>query len=241
MKPSESKKEMSESGGHFLTSSSKHKEASDKAKYLASLREVQKKIAKEVSLKDAADISSIKTVAGFDVAFSEKHAFCTGVILKLPDFELVEKKHVMTPIAMKYIPGYLAFREGPPILEVLREFENEFDAAFVKGLGVAHPIKAGIACYIGMNVSKPTIGIAKELLEGEAKKERVYMDGEFRGHKIVTKDGARPLYVSSGHLVSQKTALELTKRCLVEGHKMPEPIHLANKFNREYRIEYLSK
>ncbi|MEM3126619.1 MAG: endonuclease V [Candidatus Woesearchaeota archaeon] len=206
---------------------------------LESLKEVQRKIAKEVSLKDSVDISQIKTVAGFDVAFSEKSAFCTGVILKFPGFEIVEKKEIKTKIPMKYFPGFLAFREGPPIIEVLREFENEFDAAFVKGHGIAHPLKAGIACYVGINISKPTIGVAKELLSGEIRNDKIYMDGELRGFKIVTKQGSRPLYISPGHLISQKGTLELVKKCLVENHKMPEPIFQAHKLNREFRIENL--
>ena len=59
--------------------------------------------------------------------------------------------------------------------------------------------------------------------------------GEVRGFEVVTREFAKPVYVSPGHMVSLESALKLVREMMVHPHKMPEPIHLANKMGRKMK------
>ena len=83
-------------------------------------------------------------------------------------------------------------------------------------------------------IGKPTIGVAKSRLFGEA--ERTEPEGEvaFLKHKgevvgamVTFKRGCKPLYVSVGHMVSLGTAIEIVKHCTYN-NRIPEPILKAH-------------
>ena len=57
-------------------------------------------------------------------------------------------------------------KEAKPLLKILRLLKKSFDVLLVDGHGILHPRKCGLACYIGIIIDKPTIGVAKNLLCG---------------------------------------------------------------------------
>jgi deoxyribonuclease V len=85
----------------------------------------------------------------------------------------------------------------------------------------------------------PTIGVAKNLLLGDEKDNKVYVDEEVRAVVLKTKEYSRPIYISPGHRVSLKKAEEVVKKCMVEGHKLPEPLHEAHKYSNKVRERLL--
>ena len=54
-------------------------------------------------------------VAGMDCAFSKngQKIIAAVVVLKVPEFEVVETKHAVRKVSFPYIPGLLSFREAP--------------------------------------------------------------------------------------------------------------------------------
>jgi deoxyribonuclease V len=100
----------------------------------------------------------------------------------------------------------------------------------IAGHGVAHPLKCGLASYIGVELGKASIGIAKKILVGEVKKGKIVILNETRGEEVITREHANPLYVSSGHLISLKTSVDLVKKSIISPHKLPEPLHEARKY-----------
>lgn len=195
------------------------------------LKDIQKKTAKQVITEDQFD--EIKYVAGFDVAFVGDKAVVGAAVFEYPSMKLVEKKHLVVKSPMQYVPGMLAFREGPPISQLYYDLEYDPDLLLIDGMGLTHPDKCGLATFVGVELAKPTIGISKSILEGEEKDGKVYLDGEIRALLVKTKEHARELYVSIGHMISLETAAELVKNMIVPPHKHPEPLHVARRIAKK--------
>lgn len=193
------------------------------------LRGIQQGIAKQVKTEDSFDPKEIKYIAGFDIAFLRDKAVCAAVVLDAKTFTVVEKKYSLTKIEMPYIPGLLAFREGRPIMQTYYDLEYDPDVLMVDGHGIAHPLKAGLACYVGVELAKPTIGVAKKLLVGEIVDDKIMIGKDVRGMQIQTRKHARPVFVSPGNMISVETAAEIVKKSIIPPHKLPEPLHQAHR------------
>jgi deoxyribonuclease V len=55
----------------------------------------------------------------------------------------------------------------------------------------------------------------------------LYSGKEVIGAVVRTRPGTQPLYISVGHRVDLRTALDLVLRC-TKGHRLPEPTRLAH-------------
>lgn len=87
-----------------------------------------------------------------------------------------------------------------------------------------------MASQLGMVLDVPTIGVAKTLMMGRSEDGRIEVDKEIRAMEVRTREFAKPLYVSPGHRISLKTAVEMVQKMIVQPHKLPEPLHLAHRF-----------
>jgi len=206
----------------------KEKEALEKGIELGKLQEEQKKLAKLVVLKDENDFSQATRFAGMHIEMLGKEILVSIVVLD-EALEVIEEKYVTRPPRFPYIPGYQAYRELPAMLAAFDKLEEVPDVIFIESTGIAHARGLGLASHFGLTVGKPTIGITKDIFEGEKKDKDVIMNKKVVASLLETKKGSNPIYVSPGHMLTLKTALELTKRCIKEPHKMPEPIVQARK------------
>jgi len=200
-----------------------------------SLRDIQRSIARDVILEDQLPIENIKRIGAFDCAQMGDKLVCAAIVIEYPSMKVIERKNLIKRAPMPYIPGYLAFREGPLMLELYYQLENDPDVLMVDGHGVAHPVGCGIACYIGVELHKPTLGVAKSLLLGQVEGEDITLDGAKVGKVVQTRQFAKPVFVTPGHLISIETAAELAKRCVVPPHKLPEPVHIAHRLASKAR------
>jgi deoxyribonuclease V len=131
---------------------------------------------------------------------------------------LVESVDAQTIVKYPYVPGLLMLREAEPIFYTLKLLKNSYDLLLVDGHGLLHPRKCGLACYIGVTIDKPTIGVAKSRLCGTIWPDGfIDLDGEILGYAISKK-----LYISVGHRITLKTAITLVKELGVE------PLRLAD-------------
>ncbi|HLF54175.1 MAG TPA: endonuclease V [Candidatus Nanoarchaeia archaeon] len=194
------------------------------------LKDMQSQIASQFSADDEIKIDEIKYIAGFDATYFGNKCVCSAVVLDFKTLQVVEKKFLVTKTPMNYVPGFLAFREGPPICQAYFDLEHEPDVLMVDGHGIAHPMKCGLATFVGVELSKPCIGIAKSLLVGEEKDGQILLDGEIVGKTVKTKEHANALFVSPGNFISIETAAEIVKKCVIPPHKMPEPLHAAHRY-----------
>ena len=200
---------------------------------LSKLKEEQEKLAKKVTTKDSFD--KIETIAGVDQNFSGKNIISAIVVCNHKDLKVIEKKYVVVKVKFPYIPGFLAYREGPAITEAFSKLDNKPDVLMVDGNGILHPSRIGLASHVGVLLDQCTIGISKSFLLGVTKGDEIYVENELRGMKIKTKEGSKPLFVSPGNKISLKTAVDIVKKCIKLPHKLPEPLHLAHRYADELR------
>ena len=193
---------------------------------------LQKDVAKKVvGAKD--DFDEISHICGVDVAYSavgSNAAYCSAVIMDRNMQQLIESIDVQTVVKYPYVPGLLMLREAEPIFYTLKLLKNNYDLLLIDGHGLLHPRKCGLACYIGVNLDRPTIGVAKSRLCGTVRPDGfVELDGEILGYEIIKKK----LYISVGHRITLKTAIALVKEFGIE------PLRLADINSRRMKKKRL--
>lgn len=186
-------------------------------------------------------LGRVRCVAGLDVAFEQRRTVARGavVVLALPRLEIVERHVARLPLRFPYVPGLLSFREVPVLLAALAALEQRPDLLLCDGQGYAHPRRFGLACHLGVLADVPAIGVAKSRLIGEhgsvpaARGEWTALsDGAERiGAVLRSREGVRPLYVSSGHRIDLPTAVRYVMRCVTR-YRLPEPTRLADRLSR---------
>lgn len=182
-----------------------------------------------------------RIVAGVDMAGGARGALvrAAAVALTWPDLARIAATVEERAPTFPYVPGLLALREAPAVLAALARLPVRPDLLFVDGHGIAHPRRCGIACYLGLTLDMPTIGVAKSRLVGRHHEPGPVVGdttplidgGEVIGAVVRTRAGARPLYISIGHRVDLDTAVRLTLAAL-RGYRLPEPTRQADRVSR---------
>jgi deoxyribonuclease V len=209
---------------------------------------LQENLRERVELEDR--FGDIRYVAGADLAFDPETevAFAGVIVYRFPGLEEVERRMARRKLRFPYVPGLLSFRECPILLAAFARLQTEPDLILIDGHGRAHPRRFGIACHIGILFDKPTIGCAKSRLVGEHQEPGEWagstaplmLEGERLGVVLRTRDGVRPIYVTTGHRVSLVSAVGLVKQC-VDGFRIPKPTREADHYVRDLRRAYQEK
>jgi len=185
------------------------------------------------------DNRNVDTVGGVDVSIKKDTARCAIVVLGFPELNPIESATADVPLTFPYIPGLLAFREGPVILEAWKKIKTKPDLLMFDGQGIAHPRGIGIASLMGLWLDHATIGVAKSRLYGrheqpgpirgdqaplfdERKPERII------GAVVRTRDNVKPLYVSPGHMIDVEHSIAFTLAC-GGGYRLPETTRWAHR------------
>lgn len=211
-------------------------------KPLERLRKLQEELAARVVNEPALSLKDVRTVGGVDLSYP-------GAWEGVGAYLAVERgtgrvraaRTHRCRVTFPYIPTYLAFRELPVLLPLLRSVREEGELAevlLVDGSGILHHRHAGIASHLGVLLDHPTVGVIKRLLygsvdtkgmsKGETRPVRDPRTGETIGMAVKTSERADPLYVSIGHKVSLEMAVELVLE-LSGKHKLPEPLRRAHE------------
>lgn len=202
---------------------------------------LQRELASQVQLEDRVD--GVELVAGVDMALGRfaETGRAAVVVWRVSDGQVVEQVALELPISLPYIPGLLAFREGPLVEAALRQIRSEPDVVMVDGQGIAHPRRMGIAAHLGVLLGRPTLGVGKTRLFGRADEpgpevgDRTPLlapDGEQIGVFLRTSRRGNPVYVSPGQFITPETAGDVVMTCL-RGHRLPEPIFLADRLSKD--------
>ncbi len=195
---------------------------------IPAMKKEQLRLAKKLSLKN--EIDEIKLIAGVDQSYTEDKIISAIVILDYNTLEKVEYKYAVSKPKIPYIPGFLSYREAEVIVEAFNKLQNKPDLIMLDGNGILHPRKIGLASHIGLLLDTPTIGVAKRLLLGDIKNNKIYVNNELRAHMINTKEKAKPIFVSPGHKISIRRTLEIIEHTCT-GNKLPLPLHMAHKIS----------
>ena len=212
---------------------------------LKQLRMYQESLLPRLVLEDRRE--PYANVMAFDVAYEEDGAFAAGALFGLKEGRPGPTVTVHASAEFPYIPTFLGFREIPAIKAVFGSLVAKPDLLLIDGNGTLHPRGMGIASMVGIELDTPTIGVAKSLLCGEVVKaparpgdsSEVLVGGKARGHALRISKSARGIvYVSPGHLVSPKRAVELVKGLVVDGQV--EPLRRAHLAAREFAASFKS-
>jgi deoxyribonuclease V len=196
---------------------------------LPKLKQLQEKLALKIITKNVLPSKIIK-VCGVDISYKNNIAYGAAVILDRNKQEVIEVAKSTLKVTSPYIPGFFVLREARPILKTLDKLTNDFDLLLVDGNGQLHPRRFGLACYIGLALDKPVIGVAKKLLCGKVKKNKtVEYEGKIIGYEI--KHKGKKIYVSIGHRVSLKKSVSIVKE-LFGINWQPEPLRLADYYSK---------
>ncbi|MGA2092994.1 MAG: deoxyribonuclease V [Sedimentisphaerales bacterium] len=191
-----------------------------------------------------------KIIAGLDCAFSkdERTIFAAAVVIKVPDFEVIETTTAARKVDFPYIPGLLSFREAPACIEAIEKLNATPDVFIIDGQGFAHPRRFGIASHIGVLVNKPTIGCAKSRLMGSfvepGRRKGSFSpltDGdETIGAVLRTRADVKPVFVSVGHKCTLQDAINIVLKCTTR-YRLPEPSRLAHQLVSRIKLEGVSR
>jgi deoxyribonuclease V len=185
------------------------------------------------------DGREVRSVGGVDIGLNGDRARAAIVVLRYPDLSPLEAVTAEVPLAFPYVPGLLAFREGPAFLAAWQKLAHLPDLVLFDGQGIAHPRGIGIASHMGLWLERPTIGVAKSRLYGQhaepgpRKGDRAELhdprrQGQVIGAVLRSKENTNLLYVSPGHLIDVPHAIEFVQACLT-GYRLPEPTRWAHK------------
>jgi deoxyribonuclease V len=180
----------------------------------------------------------IATVGGVDVSLKDKKARAAIVVLHYPDLTPVDDATIEADVHFPYVPGLLAFREGPVVLRAWEKLEKKPDLLMFDGQGIAHPRGIGIASHMGLWLNRPTIGVAKSRLFGHHAAPGLirgdyadliddYHQTQIIGAALRTRTSVNPVYVSPGHLIDVSQSIRFVLKCCTS-YRLPETTRWAH-------------
>jgi deoxyribonuclease V len=206
---------------------------------LTRLREEQRRLAEQVV--ERREPGHVGRIAGVDAAYDGDATFVAAACLDAKDLAPIEVVTVRGVTDFPYIPTYLAYRESPGIEAAVRRLKHGPDVLMIDGHGRLHPALFGVACYVGVRLNLPTIGVAKHPLVGRVKTRHsranapspIEFNGRVIGYAWTPPGRARPVFISVGHRISLDRALEVVRDSTRHGY--PEPLRVADRICREMK------
>jgi deoxyribonuclease V len=195
------------------------------------LKREQHRLAKKVLLRD--DFDNVKTIGGTECAAIGNKLLAVVIVCEFPSLKLIEKQSYLLDQPLPYKIGFQAYREMPAIIEAFNKLEQEPDVLLVKGMGINHPRKFGIASHLGIALNIATIGIVVKNTTGKIEKSKIVIDNDFVGFEIKTREHANPVYAAPGNKIAIGTVLDIISKSIKFPHKLPEPMHIAHKIAKK--------
>lgn len=192
-----------------------------------------------VETKDRLD--KLEYVAGADVSYipGTFKAKAAWAVLRMSDHQLVDQASAAATEYFPYVPGFLSFREIPPLMQAFPKLRIIPDLIVCDGQGIAHPRHFGLACHLGVLLDIPALGAAKSKLIGDyvmpdfirGNWTQLVWKGETVGAVLCTKNKIKPIFVSSGHRVSLQTSIDIVLQ-LTGKYKLPQTTRAAHALSR---------
>src|SRR3989344_2790678 len=183
---------------------------------LLELKREQLKLSSKIVLQDS--FSDIRTIGGATCLQMGEKLVASVVVCEFPSLKMKEPKTAVLTNPLPYKTGYLAYREMPALIEAYNQLEQEPDVLLVRGNGILHPRRLGMASHLGLALNKSTIGVTEKLLMGKVEQGKVTFNGEILGFEITTKEHANPVYASPGHLVTLGSVLNIVSKTIIFPH-----------------------
>ena len=183
----------------------------------------------------------LRWIAGLDVAYAVDESCVAGAVtvLDAETLDVVETATALRSVDFPYVPGLLAFREIPALIDALGKLSRVPDLLVCDGYGLAHPRRFGLACHLGVLTGVPTFGVAKTAFIGTFKepgpvrgdRSDLLDNGEIIGRVLRTQRDVKPVFVSVGHRVSLDAATDLALS-LAPRYRLPETTRQSDQASR---------
>jgi deoxyribonuclease V len=187
-----------------------------------------------------------RLVAAVDISYSPQGeiGYAVAVIVQLPKLKIVEIQGAQGAMDFAYMPGLLAFREGPLTATVIKKLTRRPEVILFDGAGVAHPRRFGLASHLGVIFDVATVGCAKSSLlpdYAEPGPNRgdfspLMSGAEVLGAALRTRAGVKPVFASAGHRVDLSGAIDLILATTTR-YRFPEPLRHAHRLANKLRAE----
>ncbi|WP_210468738.1 endonuclease V [Sporosarcina sp. 6E9] len=209
---------------------------------------IQTELARDICLKNR--FHRIKFCAGVDIAYKEldeaEWGICSIVVIDYASKVVVEKTSSAGKITVPYIPGYLAFRELPLVIETANKLSIAPDLFIFDGNGYLHPRHMGIATHASFFFNKPTIGVAKNYFKIDdvdfmmpdnvsGSYENIIIKNEVCGRVLRSHENVKPIFISCGNYIDLQTATEITMSLINKESRIPIPVRLADLETKRLR------
>lgn len=179
-----------------------------------------------------------RTIGGCDVSVTRKEDIAVGsiVVMDFNSAEILEEVTSAVEVTFPYIPGLLAFREGPVISSAFQKLQRKPELLLCDGHGICHPRGFGIASYMGVMLGIPTIGCAKShlcgdfIMPGENRGDYSWIldeAGDKMGMALRTRSAVAPVYISPGHLTDFQDCLTIILS-MAARFRLPDPLRIAH-------------
>jgi deoxyribonuclease V len=211
-------------------------------------------------------LSAWTYVIALDVAYDPTSSLtvASAVLWDVLSAKVIDE-HVerATAVHFPYTPGLLAFREIPSLYRVAQRLLSHHPSRIhadntillCDGNGTLHPRRCGVACHLGLLLSFPSIGVAKNhhvgtLLPGtnsnpaedphklidslppsRGQRVELYVGQIPSGFLLRTQDGVRPVYVSPGFHLAMDQACDIVLT-LTSTFRQPDAIRRADHIGR---------
>lgn len=207
----------------------------------ADAERVQRELAARVRLP-VVTVPAPATVAGLDVSYAtgSERLVAAAVVVEISSGRIIDESIVNGVATFPYLPGLLAFREVPTLLQALKKLRCEPDMLLCDGQGLAHPRRCGLACHLGVLTGLPAIGCAKTRFIGEhdepglQRGDRTPLTDvdELVGYVLRTQRRVKPIYVSPGHAIGFDQSCNIVLD-LCSKFRLPDPIRHADHRSRQ--------
>lgn len=189
-------------------------------------------------------------VAGVDLAYwkeeDKEYAVCCIVVIEKETKKIIDNVHSIGIIDIPYIPGCLAFRELPLILETINKLNTYPELYIFDGNGYLHERNMGIATHASFYLNKPTIGVAKtyynvnniDYIMPENEKfayTDIINNDEVYGRVLRSHKNVKPIFISIGNYISLETATNVVCEFITNESRIPLPTRIADIETRRIR------
>ncbi|MFJ3669897.1 endonuclease V [Streptomyces sp. NPDC090106] len=204
-------------------------------------RAVQDELRARVILDEPGPPPGTGQVTGVDVAYDDERdvVVAAAVVLDAATLEVLDEATAVGRVTFPYVPGLLAFREIPTVLDALSRLTRPPGLIVCDGYGLAHPRRFGLASHLGVLTGLPTIGVAKNPFtftyddpatpRGSA--SPLLAGTEEVGRALRTRTGVKPVFVSVGHRTTLADACAHTL-ALTPAYRLPETTRHADALCR---------
>lgn len=159
--------------------------------------------------------------------------------------DVLDQRVVADRVPAPYVPGYLAWREGPILAAALADLDPRPELVLVDASGLDHPRGAGMALHLGAVMGLPTVGVTRRPLVATGDRPPLQRGATSPlrvGRRCVafwvcTRTGAQPLVAHAGWRTSPATAAQVVLDASTPAARTPVPLQEARRVAREARSE----